>query len=168
MDILGRFGRYVGKSPEEATFYWTGGPVELAERTWFGSAFSGVTAFDTEAGVVLVDSGLKKVAPMLASMIRSRTRAPIHTAIFTQGHVDHAFGLEAFLVEGQAPPQVVGHRAMPARFARYQATEGHNRAINARQFGGTVRDHEAGPNAGGYETFGPPALPPTAGRARHW
>ena len=72
------------------------------------------------------------------NLIRERTQAPIHTAVFTHGHVDHAYGLSEFLVEGQDTPEVIGHEAMPARFERYEATAAHNRAVNARQFGGTV------------------------------
>ncbi|MCC5950983.1 MAG: MBL fold metallo-hydrolase [Acidimicrobiia bacterium] len=125
-----------GKPPEEAKFFWSGGPVEVAERTWFASQLSGVTAFETDDGVVLVDAGAVMFAPMLAGSIREKTQAPIHTAIFTHGHVDHAYGLSEFLVEGQPTPVVIGHEAMPARFARYEATAAHNRAINARQFGG--------------------------------
>jgi glyoxylase-like metal-dependent hydrolase (beta-lactamase superfamily II) len=127
-----------GQSPEEAKFFWSGGPVEVAPRTWFASFFSGVTGFETDEGLVLVDSGLARLAPALDELLRRRTTAPVHTAIFTQGHVDHAFGLSSFLRPGQARPRIVAHRAMPARFARYARTAGHNRAINARQFGGTV------------------------------
>ncbi|MBZ0118857.1 MAG: MBL fold metallo-hydrolase, partial [Sandaracinaceae bacterium] len=158
MDPLREFARHIGKSPEEARFYWSGGPVEVAERTWFASAFSSVTAFETDEGLVLIDSGLARVGPMLAAMIRQKTKAPVHTAIFTQGHVDHAFGLQHFLLEGQAPPRVIAHRAMPARFERYARTAGHNVAINARQFGGTVRAAEQTPD---YHTFGPPSILPT-------
>ncbi|MCB9597718.1 MAG: MBL fold metallo-hydrolase [Sandaracinaceae bacterium] len=155
------FTRNSGKSPEEAKFFWTGGPIEVAPRTWFASAFSGVTAFDTDEGIVLVDSGLARMGPMLNGMIRMRTQAPIHTAVFTQGHVDHAFGLKAFLQEGQPHPRVIGHRAMPARFERYALTSGHNIAINARQFGGTVRASQEADHGADYDTFGAPALPPT-------
>jgi hypothetical protein len=31
------FKQLRGKSPEEAKFFWSGGPVEVAERTWFQS-----------------------------------------------------------------------------------------------------------------------------------
>src|SRR5229473_4217357 len=55
-----------GKNPEDAKFFWSGGPIEVAERTWFQSRFSGVTAFETDAGLVLVDSGLAPLAPKLA------------------------------------------------------------------------------------------------------
>ncbi|MBX3269527.1 MAG: MBL fold metallo-hydrolase [Sandaracinaceae bacterium] len=154
------FTKNAGKSPEDAKFFWSGGPIEVAPRAWFASVFSGVTAFETDEGVVLVDSGLARLGPMLAGMIRMRTRAPIHTAIFTQGHVDHAFGLRAFLADGQPTPRIVAHRAMPDRFARYARTAGHNVAINARQFGGTVRASTESGNADDYHTFGPPSIPP--------
>ncbi len=161
MDVMTLFTKNAGKSVEDAKFFWSGGPVEVAPRTWFASVFSGVTAFETDEGIVLVDSGLARLGPMLAGMIRMRSQAPIHTAIFTQGHVDHAFGLKSFLADGQPSPRVIAHRAMPARFARYQRTAGHNIAINARQFGGTVRASTDSGMADDYDTFKPPALPPT-------
>jgi hypothetical protein len=37
----------------------------VAARTWFVSNFSGITAFETEAGLVLVDSGTERLAPGL-------------------------------------------------------------------------------------------------------
>jgi glyoxylase-like metal-dependent hydrolase (beta-lactamase superfamily II) len=151
-----KFGAMRGKTPEEAKFYWTGGPVEVAPRTWFASQFSGCIAFETDEGLVLVDTGTKQFAPMLAAMIRQKTRATVHTAIYTHGHIDHAYGLEAFLLPGQKHPRVIAHSAMPARFARYAATARHNAALNARQFGGTVevQSNEA------YASFGAPPVPP--------
>ena len=92
-----------GKSPEEAKFFWSGGPVEVAERTWFASVFSGCTGFETDDGLVLVDSGLLQLGGKLAALLRQKTGAPVHTAVFTHGHVDHAFGLQAFLLPGQRP-----------------------------------------------------------------
>ncbi len=147
------FAAHAGEDPDQARFFWTGGPIDLAERTWFASQFSGVTAFETDEGLVLVDSGTFFLAPNLAEKIRERTDAPVHTAIYTHGHVDHAYGLPAFLVEGQAPPRIIGHRAMPGRFERYAETESHNRAVNARQFGGSVDSNATVP-------FTPPAMPP--------
>ena len=151
-----KFASLRGKTPEEAKFFWTGGPVQVAERSWFQSQFSGVTAFETGEGLVLVDTGTRQFAPMLAAMLRQKTNAPVHTAIYTHGHVDHAFGLDAFLVPGQARPRVIAHSAMPARFERYAATARHNAALNARQFGGTV---EAQSNDA-YAAFGQPPIPP--------
>ena len=123
-----------GKSADDAGFYWSGGPVKVASRTWFISNLSGVTAFETEAGLVLVDSGTERLAPGLAAQLREKTQAPVHTAIFTHGHLDHAYGLKSFLVPDQPLPRIVAQRAILDRFARYERTAGLNTGINARQF----------------------------------
>ena len=151
-----KFATMRGKTPEEVKFFWTGGPVQAAERTWFASQFSGCTAFETDEGLVLVDTGTRQLAPAIAAMLRQKTQAPVHTAIYTHGHIDHAYGLEAFLMPGQKRPRVIAHSAMPARFARYAATAKHNAALNARQFGGTV-DAATGD---AYRAFGAPPVPP--------
>src|SRR5689334_752101 len=96
-----KFASMRGKTPEEAKFFWSGGPVEVAERTWFQSVFSGCTGFETDEGLVLVDCGLLQLGGKLATLLRQNTSAPVHTAIFTHGHVDHAFGLQSFLLPGQ-------------------------------------------------------------------
>lgn len=77
-NIMERFEANRGKSPDEAGMYWSGGPVEVASRTWFVSNFSGVTAFETQAGLVLVDSGTERLAPGLAAQLRENTQAPVH------------------------------------------------------------------------------------------
>ncbi len=151
-----KFAEMRGKTPEEAKFFWTGGPVEVAPRTFFASQFSGCTAFETDEGLVLVDTGTRQFAPFIAQMLRQKTQAPVHTAIYTHGHIDHAYGLEAFLLPGQKPPRVIGHAAMPARFARYAATARHNAALNARQFGGTVEAQ----SDQAFASFAAPPIPP--------
>ena len=75
------FRKFAGKTPEEAAFFWTGGPVEVAKRTWFQSFFSGCTGFETDDGLVLVDTGMAGRADNLASMLRKKTVSPVHTAI---------------------------------------------------------------------------------------
>lgn len=145
------------QSPEEAKFFWRGGSVEVAERTWFQSMFSGATAFETDEGLVLVDSGQVVFGKAMAEMLRRRTEAPVHTAIFTHGHVDHAYGLKHFLQPGQAAPRVIGHEAMPARFERYEKTSRHNSVLNARQFGGTAKQADAGDV---YDLFHAPDILP--------
>src|ERR1700738_4972500 len=63
-----------GRTPEDAKFFWSGGPVEVAERTWFQSVFSGCTGFETDEGIVLVDSGLLQLGPKLAGLLRQKTQ----------------------------------------------------------------------------------------------
>jgi glyoxylase-like metal-dependent hydrolase (beta-lactamase superfamily II) len=152
-----RFKTMRGKSPDEAGFFWSGGPFEVAERTFFQSRFSGVTAFETDEGIVLVDSGMAPLGPQLNAMLREKTDAPIHTAIFTHGHVDHAYGLQAFLKPGQSRPRIIAQRKMLDRFARYELTSRFNSAINARQFGGSPNRAGAGEE---YDSFKLPSLMP--------
>lgn len=133
--------------------------LEVTERTYFVPLFSGVTAFETDDGLVLVDTGLEQLAPHVADVLREHTDAPVDTAVYTHGHVDHAFGLEPYLLEGQADPEIVAHEAIVDRFQRYRRTRGHNEAINARQFGGTVDLADAMYDEG--SPFGFPEHPPT-------
>ena len=118
VDPISKFQEYSGRSPEDAKFFWSGGPVEVAPKTWFASIFSGSTTFETDEGLVVVDAGMDRLGPGIAALIRQRTQAPVHTAIYTHGHVDHAYGLRAFLVEGQPRPRIVGHAL---RRVRYQS-----------------------------------------------
>ena len=112
-------------------------PVEVADKTYFASAFSNVTAFETDEGLVLIDSGVAEFAPVLSGLVRERTDASLHTVVYTHGHVDHTAGVGEFLVEGQEEPRVAAHENVKDSFERYAKTRGHNNVINARQFGGT-------------------------------
>jgi len=152
-----RFRAMRGRSGEEAGFFWQGGPITVAERTYFQSRFSGVTGFETDEGIVLVDSGMAQLGPALAKMLREMTAAPVHTVVITHGHVDHAYGIEAFLAPGQQRPRIIAHRNMPARFARYELTSRFNAAINARQFGGSPERAAQGQE---YDSFRLPSLLP--------
>jgi len=150
--------QYKNASPDEAKFFWSGGPVEVAERTYFQSFMSGCTAFDTDEGLVLIDTGTQTASTMLAGDLRKHTQAPVHTAVYTHGHVDHAYGLQNFMVEGQDKPEVIAHRASLARFERYERTRSHNLVINARQFGGTA---EAATQMKTLGVFQAPVIMPT-------
>jgi alkyl sulfatase BDS1-like metallo-beta-lactamase superfamily hydrolase len=70
--------------------------------------------------------------------IRRWSASRLDTAIFTHGHIDHVFGVDIYEAEaaehGWAPPRVVAHEAIAARFDRYQLTAGYNAVINQRQF----------------------------------
>ena len=127
-----------GASREQAEVVQAGGATEVAERTWYVSLLAGVTAFETDDGLVIVDTGMRDLSALMAGELRKHTSAPVHTAVYTHGHVDHAFGLNAFLLEGQPRPRVIAHRAMPDRFARYERTARLQQAINARQFFGAM------------------------------
>lgn len=113
--------------------------VEVADGVAFLAGFSNVTALDTGAGLVLVDTGLPLTAAYVHEHIRRWNDRHLHTAVFSHGHIDHVFGVGPFEEEahasGQPRPRVVAHEAVPARFARYRLTAGWNAHINRQQFG---------------------------------
>ena len=127
-----------------ADFHPFGGPrllEELAPGIAFFKAFVNVTAVGTAEGLVLVDTGAYLPASHKLSYeaVRGWNRERLHTAIYTHGHVDHAYGLPPFLQEARARgwqgPRIVGHANVLPRMQRYVRTAGYNSVINTRQFG---------------------------------
>jgi glyoxylase-like metal-dependent hydrolase (beta-lactamase superfamily II) len=106
----------------------------VAPRTAFVSSFANATAFETDAGLVLVDTGSFLLANQVRENVRSFTSRPLHTAVFTHGHVDHCFGVDLYESDQGTAARVVAHERVPARFERYRLTRGYNACINARQF----------------------------------
>ncbi len=139
--------------------------LELAERAWNGdlgganvhpgrvlvalevlddgaafmSAFSNALILNTDEGLVFVDTSSFFHAKDLYEAVRGWTDRRVHTGIYTHGHVDHVFGLLHFHQEaeekGEPAANLIAHEACPARFDRYQLTNGYNGYINKRQFG---------------------------------
>ena len=105
----------------------------------FVPGYANVVALDTDDGLVLIDTGTAEQAPTIHVRLRAWSPRPLHTAVYTHGHIDHVFGVSVFEAEarrmGWPPPRVVAHAAVAARFDRYVLTNGLNRRINARQFG---------------------------------
>jgi alkyl sulfatase BDS1-like metallo-beta-lactamase superfamily hydrolase len=117
---------------------YTGELAEVAERTAFVPSLANVSAFATDDGLVLVDSGGFITADGVREQLRRWSDLRVHTVVYTHGHVDHVFGVPAFDAEAAdnawPRPHVVAHRNVPARFDRYELTAGYNGVINARQF----------------------------------
>ena len=113
--------------------------VEVGAGTAFVSSFANVSVFDTDDGLVNVDSGAAFSAEEIHRMVREWSASRLNTTIFSHGHIDHVSGMGPFETEarerGWPAPQVVAHEAVTARFDRYVLTAGYNGAINARQFG---------------------------------
>ncbi len=111
----------------------------LSNELGFMSAFSNVAVLATDAGLVLIDTSSLFHAQKLFEAVRAWSAAPVHTAVYTHGHVDHVFGLGAFEREaserGLPRVRVIAHENCPARFERYRLTRGWNGIINQRQFG---------------------------------
>ncbi len=116
-----------------------GGLTEICDGVAFVPSFANVSAFSTEDGLVLVDTGSSFVATAVHKELRRWTSQRLNTAVYSHGHIDHVGGLPAWEAEsadrGWPAPAVVAHEALPRRFDRYLLTTGYNEVINRRQFG---------------------------------
>jgi alkyl sulfatase BDS1-like metallo-beta-lactamase superfamily hydrolase len=104
----------------------------------FVDAFANSAAVDTEDGLVVVDTSGVFHAKQVHATMRRWSQSRLDTAIFTHGHIDHVFGVDLYeedaRTNGWAPPRVIAHEAIAARFERYVMTAGYNAVINQRQF----------------------------------
>ncbi|MHB1988788.1 MAG: alkyl sulfatase dimerization domain-containing protein [Acidimicrobiales bacterium] len=115
-----------------------GGLCEVADRTAYVASFARVSAFATDDGLVLVDTGHELAARGIHAQIRAWDASRLDAAVYSHGHIDHVFGVQVFEEEAAAKgwkaPVVFSHEALPARFDRYKLTAGYNAVVNRRQF----------------------------------
>jgi alkyl sulfatase BDS1-like metallo-beta-lactamase superfamily hydrolase len=133
-------GLFTGALPIEShhPFASTGELAEVQSGLVFVDAFANSSAVDTDDGLVVVDTSGVFHAKQVHDTLRRWSRSPLHTAIFTHGHIDHVFGVDLYEEEaetnGWPAPRVVAHEAVADRFDRYRITGGYNAVINQRQF----------------------------------
>ncbi len=89
----------------------------MAPRTWMiYLPLVNVVVFETSEGLVVVDTGMSAAGPVVNELIRSVSDRPIHTIIYTHGHVDHAYGTWALMAD---QPRIIAHEDVTVRFDRY-------------------------------------------------
>lgn len=102
------------------------------------SSFANVAVIDSGDGLVLVDTGGPMAGATVRDLIRTWRTDPVHSAVYTHGHIDHVMGTAVFDAEadehGRPRPRVLAHAAVDPRFDRYCLTAGYNASINRRQF----------------------------------
>jgi glyoxylase-like metal-dependent hydrolase (beta-lactamase superfamily II) len=139
LDLADRLWRGEVTSSEYHPVGHRGGMAEICDGVAFVPSFANVSAFVTEDGLLLVDTGSSFMAGTVHEEIRRWTGRRLHTAVYSHGHIDHVFGMPAWEAEaadhGWPAPVVVAHEALPRRFDRYRLTAGYNEVINRRQFG---------------------------------
>ncbi len=92
---------------------------EVAPGVWFiRLPIVNCTLIGTGDGLVLVDTGMKPAGPAVLRAIRSVSDKPIHTIIYTHGHVDHCYGTWA-LIEAGERPEIIAQENIKKRFKRY-------------------------------------------------
>lgn len=116
---------------------------EIADGVAIVESFSHSVIVDTADGLVVFDTSGKRTGERVVEALRGWSKSEIHTVVYTHGHVDHVGGSGAFVADAESHrhrgPTFVGHESIPRRFARYRLTDGYNRVINARQFGGVSK-----------------------------
>jgi alkyl sulfatase BDS1-like metallo-beta-lactamase superfamily hydrolase len=143
-DLLSLSARIIDSgTADEPTNRVTQELSEVADGVAVVESFSHAVALRTDEGLVVFDASGAHTGAQVVEALRGWSDAPVHTLVYTHGHVDHVGGSGAFVADaaarGHARPRVVAHAEVGRRFARYRATDGWNLIINARQFGG-VRD----------------------------
>ncbi|MHB1913095.1 MAG: MBL fold metallo-hydrolase, partial [Acidimicrobiales bacterium] len=71
-----------------------GGSAELTQvgpGAAFVNALANVSAFSTEDGLVLVDTGSEFMAGLVHQSLRTWNQDRLHTAVYSHGHIDHVF-----------------------------------------------------------------------------
>ena len=139
LDIADDLWTGVRRIEDTHPFSLSGEAEEVADGVAFVPAFANVSALATDDGLTLVDTGSPPFAQHIHTTLRRWNDTRLDTAVFSHGHIDHVFGVAPFEEEarekGWAPPRVVAHEQLPARFDRYVLTAGYNEVINQRQFG---------------------------------
>ena len=136
----GSFGGEYSRPAAQAMFNRHSGPavedlraktrvVEVAPRSWLiRLPIVNSAVFETDDGLVVCDTAMAPGGPALLEAIRSVSASPIHTIVYSHGHVDHAYGTWA-LLEDEATiaaggPRIVAHRGVADRFDYYLRLRG--------------------------------------------
>jgi alkyl sulfatase BDS1-like metallo-beta-lactamase superfamily hydrolase len=139
VELADRLWRGEASTAEHHPVAFSGELGEITDGVAFLPTFGNCSAFTTDDGLFMVDTGSIYTAPKMHSELRRWTAQPLNPAVFSHGHVDHVFGVGIFEAEAAANgwrfPYVVAHEQLPRRFDRYLLTAGYNQIINRRQFG---------------------------------
>src|SRR5262245_35001354 len=72
-------------------------PQEVASDLLLHRSVVNTYALRTEGGLLLIDPGLAQNSQSVYNAVQAWSPTPLHTVVYTHGHIDHAFGLRAFL-----------------------------------------------------------------------
>ncbi len=97
-----------------------------------------VTVIRTAAGLVFIDTAKPDTAGKTLAAVRRWDNSPVHTVIYTHGHIDHTSGIglidEEADARGLPRPRIIAHRNVLRRLSRYEATHGFNSIVQGQQF----------------------------------
>lgn len=97
-----------------------------------------VTVIRTAAGLVFIDTAKPDTAAQTLAVVRRWDDSPVHTVIYTHGHIDHTSGIKVIDDEADARhlprPRIIAHRNVLRRLSRYEASHGFNSIVQGQQF----------------------------------
>jgi alkyl sulfatase BDS1-like metallo-beta-lactamase superfamily hydrolase len=97
-----------------------------------------VTVIRTAAGLVFVDTAKPDTAAQTLAAVRRWDDSPVHTVVYTHGHIDHTSGIKLIDAEadarGIARPHIIAHRNVLRRLHRYEVSHGLNSIVQGQQF----------------------------------
>jgi alkyl sulfatase BDS1-like metallo-beta-lactamase superfamily hydrolase len=97
-----------------------------------------VTVIRTQAGLVFIDTAKPDTASQTLALVRTWDNSPVHTVIYTHGHIDHTSGIKVIDAEADARgisrPHIIAHRNVRRRMERYEASHGFNSIVQGQQF----------------------------------
>ncbi len=82
-------------------FSLIGEAEEVTDGVAFVPSFANVSALRTDDGLVLVDTGSLPLAQHVHRTLRTWDASPLHTAVYSHGHIDHVFGVPVFEEEAR-------------------------------------------------------------------
>ncbi len=117
---------------------------EISDDIAIVEAFSHSIVFRTDDGLVVFDTSGVPSGDRVVKAIRGWNDVDrFNCLVYTHGHIDHVGGCGAFLADverrSDLRPEIIAHENVPARFDRYDLTNGYNLVINSRQFRGFVK-----------------------------
>lgn len=138
VELADRLWRGEASTSEHHPVVFSGELCEITDGVAFVPTFANSSVFSSDDGLFMVDTGSSFTAATMHAQIRRWSPQPLHTAVFSHGHIDHVFGVGVFEEEsrtnGWRAPHVVAHEHLPKRFDRYRLTAGYNQVVNRRQF----------------------------------
>ena len=115
---------------EEPTNRVTNNLSEISSGIAVVESFSHMIAIRTDDGLVTFDSSGEQSGGAVVESLRKWSVDPIHSLVYTHGHLDHVGGSGAIIADAEKRnyrhPTVFGHENIPHRFTRYQRTNDWN------------------------------------------
>ncbi len=137
MDILDHSAKlWSGEEGLDGKHAWSADNTlyEVDEGIAFVHSFANASVLRTSDGLMMVDTGGFLTAGEVHRRVRSWSSLPLKVAVYSHGHIDHVFGVPHFEAGQAEPVEVIAHRGVAHRFARYEESPGYNGVANSRQF----------------------------------